>query len=139
MTRPTRGEGDGEGQGVQLLICTRCRQQGIPPDDAERPGAALLRRLAETGVEGVELVGVECLSNCERGCSVALRGPGRWTYVYGALSPSEHLETLREGAAKYAAAPDGLIPWRQRPEHFKRNCIARIPPLELSPSPREET
>ena len=38
---------------------------------------------------------------------------------------------LAEGAARYASAPDGLVPWRERSEHFKRNCIARIPPTEL--------
>ena len=36
---------------------------------------------------------------------------------------------LIEGAALYHATADGLIPWRQRPEHFKRNCVARVPPL----------
>ncbi len=33
-----------------------------------------------------------------------------------------------DGAARYHATADGLIPWRERPDHFKRNCIARIPP-----------
>ena len=31
-----------------------------------------------------------------------------------------------EGAALYHATKDGLIPWRERPEHFKRNCVARL-------------
>jgi len=41
---------------------------------------------------------------------------------------------LLEGTALYRAVPDGLIPWRSRPEHFKRNCVARIPPPTPSPS-----
>ena len=40
-----------------------------------------------------------------------------------------HPDMILEGAALYHQTDDGLIPWRQRPEHFKRNCIARIPPL----------
>jgi predicted metal-binding protein len=38
---------------------------------------------------------------------------------------------IRQGAALYRDAPAGLVPWRERPEHFRRNSIARIPPLEI--------
>ena len=48
----------------------------------------------------------------------------------GNLHEASHLDTLVEGAALYHQTEDGLIPWRSRPEHFKRNCIARVPPLE---------
>jgi predicted metal-binding protein len=36
------------------------------------------------------------------------------------------------GAAAYAAAPEGLVPWRSRPEIFRKQSLARIPPLSLS-------
>jgi predicted metal-binding protein len=124
---------------VDLLVCTTC--QSALPDPSRPTGAAgmardgarlldLLRRaeLPET----VRLVPVECLSNCTRGCTVALRGPGRWTYIYGNLDPALHMDPLIDGAARFAAAPDGLVPWRERPDHFRKNCIARIPPLEAS-------
>jgi predicted metal-binding protein len=75
---------------------------------------------------------VECLSNCTRGCTVALRGGDRWSYVYGNLNPETDVETLRDGAARYQAAADGLVPWRERSQHFRKNCIARIPPLTLT-------
>ena len=115
---------------VELLICTKCRVADAPaPEDAPRPGAALHAALAGDAPEGVAVRAVECLSNCTRGCTVALRGPGRWTYVYGGFS-ADLAGTLREGAARYAATPDGLIPWRERPQHLKTNCIARIPPLD---------
>jgi len=115
---------------IDLLVCTRCRIGPDASEGAERPGAALLRRLAEAPPEGVRLIGVECLSNCARGCTVALRGAGRWTYIYGDLDPARDLPALHAGAAGYRAAPDGLVPWRARPEHFRKHCIARIPPLE---------
>jgi predicted metal-binding protein len=114
---------------VELLVCTKCRGLGDPAEGDERPGHVLHRRLAEAGVEGVEITAVECLSNCTRGCTIALRGPGRWTYVYGALDSAADLAPIREGAARYRDTPDGLIPWRERPEHFRKNCIARIPPI----------
>ena len=115
---------------VELLVCTRCRLAGQDVADDDRPGAVFYRRLAETAIDSVTITPVECLSNCSQGCTIALRGPGRWTYVYGRLNAETHVDTVREGAAKYAGTPDGLVPWRTRPEHFRKNCIARIPPLE---------
>jgi predicted metal-binding protein len=114
---------------VQLLVCTTCRLPDTDPA-APRPGAGLADLLAAEAPAGVQVVPVECLSNCKRGCTVALRGPGRWTYVYGDLDPSLHVPTILDGTALYRDTPDGLVPWRARPEHFRKHCIARIPPLE---------
>ena len=122
---------------IDLLVCTTCRS-AVPADplsalrdDGPRAGALLLDLLRDADLpETVRIVPVECLSNCTRGCSIALRGEGRWTYIYGNLDPETHLETLIDGIARYAASVDGLVPWRERPEHFRKNCIARIPPLE---------
>ncbi|WP_370210609.1 DUF1636 family protein [Roseovarius sp.] len=117
---------------TELLVCVKCRRGSDAPEEGIRPGQALHDALSTQDLpEGVTLRAVECLQNCDNGCSIALRGgPNRWTYVYGNLDETEHLATLTEGAALYHDSADGLIPWRTRPEHFKRNCIARIPPLE---------
>jgi predicted metal-binding protein len=115
---------------VELLVCTTCRHGEAQPAD-KRPGAALLDALLDSPPAGVTVRAVECLSNCSRGCTVALRAQGRWTYIYGNLDPVQHLDALLEGVQKYRDAPDGLVPWRDRPEHFRKNCIARIPPLEV--------
>ena len=48
---------------------------------------------------------------------VALRGGNRWAYVYGNIDEASHPDMLLEGAALYHATTDGLIPWRQRPDH----------------------
>ena len=126
---------------AELLVCTTCRAANLPGavpglnPDADRPGAVLARALGAALPEGIRVTAVECLSNCSRGCTVALRGPGRWTYVYGNLDPARDVATVIDGALRYRAAPDGLVPWRERPEHFRKNCIARIPPLPEAPSP----
>jgi len=115
---------------IELLVCVTCRHMDAPADpEVPRPGRVLADALAGQMPEGVTLRETECLSNCKRGCTVALRGPGRWTYVYGNLDGSQSA-TVTEGAAKFRDAPSGLVPWRERPEHFRKNCIARIPPLE---------
>ena len=124
---------------VDLLVCTTCRT-AVPANplvveaaDTPRAGTRLLDLLGSAGLpETLRLVPVECLSNCTRGCTVALRGAGRWTYMYGNLDPALHLDMLIDGVARYVAAPDGLVPWRERPDHFRKNCIARIPPVEAA-------
>ena len=117
---------------VELLVCTKCRHTDTAPDaDAVRPGAVLYDTLAAEGIDGVRITPVECLSNCANGCSVVLRGgPERWTYVYGRFDAVGGVDVIREGAEKYAATQDGLIPWRERPEHLRKNCIARVPPVK---------
>jgi predicted metal-binding protein len=120
---------------ADLLVCTTCRSAApanplAMPEAEARPGAALVQALQEAAPEGVRVIPVECLSNCSRGCTIALRKPGAWTYVYGNLAPELHLPAILEGAQKYRGAENGLVPWRERPEHFRKNCIARIPPLE---------
>jgi len=116
---------------AEILICVKCRRGQDMPADAERPGAALLAAIAARGLPaGLRVTPVECLSNCDRGCTIALRGAGRWTYVYGNLEASSDIDALLDGATRYRDAADGLVPWRERPEHFRRNCIARIPPQE---------
>ena len=116
---------------VDLLVCVTCRYMDRRDADPEapRPGRLLADALADTLPEGVTLRETECLSNCSRGCTIALRSPGKWTYIYGNLA-AEQAGTVAEGAAKYQSHPTGLVPWRERPEHFRKNCIARIPPLE---------
>jgi predicted metal-binding protein len=115
---------------AELLICVKCKHEGVDPDSEIRPGAQLFEALSQTETpKNITIKAVECLSNCTQGCTIALRGPGRWSYVYGNFT-QDALELVIEGATKYQATEDGLVPWRTRPEHFRKNCIARIPPLE---------
>lgn len=116
---------------VELLVCTTCRRGLTVEDDAQRPGALLHRALSAADLpEGVTVRPVECLSNCDQGCSIVLRGgPARWTFVYENLNEADDVATIVEGVTKYHATADGLVPWRERPVHFRKNCAARIPPI----------
>jgi predicted metal-binding protein len=75
------------------------------------------------------LIPVECLGNCRRGCTVSLSVAGGWTYVFGDLAP-ENAPEIVAAASLLAGSPDGLMPWRGRPEPLKRGMIARLPPLD---------
>jgi predicted metal-binding protein len=140
MTSALRGAAKGArtmpDDAIELLVCTTCRSSApLAPEGEIRAGAQLFEALSQAPApEGVVIRAVECLSNCNRGCTVALRGGNRWSYVYGNLDPQTHVETVLDGASRYRNAADGLVPWRERPEHFRKNCIARIPPLVLPES-----
>jgi len=113
-----------------IHVCVTCRradQEGV------RPGRllfdALEARLGGRQETNLALRAVECLSVCKRPCTLALAAPGKWTYVIGDLEVAANVDDVLEGALKFAATPDGLIPWRERPLSFRKGVIARVPPL----------
>lgn len=115
--------------GAKLYVCTTCKAGEISEEGVPVPGARLHAALAELPMpEGVELTPVECLSACNSGCAVALSQADGWSYVYGRLGVADAPEILA-GARAYAATKDGLVPWRERPTIFRKQSLARIPPL----------
>ena len=114
--------------GATLYVCTTCKA-GEAVAEGEAPcGARLHAALtAAAPPAGVRIVGVECLSACNTGCAVSLTKPGGWSYVYGRLT-LEDVPAILEGAGKYAASTDGIVPWRERPTVFRKQSIARVPP-----------
>lgn len=123
---------------VTLYVCATCRAAG---DTAEpRAGARLLAALQDAvsagGHAGITVAGVECLSVCKRPCTVAVASQGRWTYVYGDLDAAESASTILEGVGLYAGTPDGIVPWKARPQEFRKGVVARIPPFPPLAAPR---
>ena len=117
---------------VTLHVCITCRAGQELQEGETTPGARLHAAILGVSTPAdVRVVPVECLSACSQGCSVALSAPGRWSYVYGRLSDANAGDVVA-GAAAYAAAPDGIVPWRRRPEIFRKQSLARIPPIPLS-------
>jgi predicted metal-binding protein len=82
----------------------------------------------------LQLIPVECLSVCKRPCTISFAASGKWTYVYGDLAPETSAVVIRQAAKLYGEAPDGLIPWKLRPDAIKRGVVSRIPPL-FEPTP----
>ena len=114
-----------------IYVCITCRRAG-DADDAPRPGL-LLARATKRAAEGTPLTvqRVRCLANCNRALSAAMRRDGGWAYVFGGLDEKCDAEALIQGAKLFACAPDGLMPWRGRPEVLKRGLIARVPPIDF--------
>ncbi len=117
-----------------ILVCVTCRNGEA---EGPRPGQLLFEtlqaRLASAGLEAIALAPVECLSVCKRPCTLALVGPGKWTYVVGDLDWQSQIEDIVEAATRFAATTDGIVPWRERPKSFRRGIISRTPPLPAPP------
>jgi predicted metal-binding protein len=115
--------------GATIYVCVTCRQDG-DPEGEERPGEMLARATARAAEgTGIGVRRIICLGNCSKGPSAALRSAGSWTYVFGGLDPERDAGALVEGMRLLARAPDGIMPWRGRPEVLKRGLIARVPPF----------
>lgn len=112
-----------------VLVCITCGVTGARPGTPP-PGLLLARNTAASleGATDVRVAGVRCLANCSRGPSAAIRCDGAWSYLFGCLDESRDGLALVQGARLLAAAADGLLPWRGRPEALKRTVVARLPP-----------
>ena len=119
---------------MRVYVCVTCRGPDDAPD-GPRAGQRLFDALVSEADTGFEPVPVECLSVCKRPCTVSFAAPGKWTYVYGDLVPETAAPVVRAAARLYAETPDGLIPWKQRPDAIKKGVVARIPPLTAAETP----
>jgi len=113
-----------------VYVCITCKRADEPEADP-RPGA-LLAAATVSAAEGTGVVvcRVQCLANCTRGPSAAVRCNGSWAYIFGGLDIA-HAGALVDGAKLLAGAADGIMPWRGRPEPLKRGLIARVPPINF--------
>ena len=69
-----------------------------------------------------------CLWACRSHCTVYLAQGGKPAYLAGTFTPTaEAAEAIVDFARRYAASPDGAVPYRDWPEGMKGHFIARLP------------
>ena len=107
------------------------------PDDEICPGLRLYRALsaalarAGEAAPPVRIESVECLV----GLQAPLHGRGHLARAAGPMSTAISIpkpraaDDPRRPAGRYAATRDGIVPWRERPETFRKGVVARIPPF----------
>jgi predicted metal-binding protein len=114
------------------FICVTCRG---PAGDDDRPGRNLFDAVnARPPDPAITVVPVECLSVCKRPCTIALVAQGKWTYVIGDLESEGSVDDILTMAARYTQTADGIVPWRERPQSFRKGVVARIPALSTASS-----
>ena len=129
-----------------LQICSTCNSAAVKQNperlETESPeGEKLLCAVqaaveADPGMEGkLSIQAVRCMSSCKRSCVAALLAKDKYQFVVGELdSSAERVGDLVAFAKSYVEAEDGLPQWRERPQHIRKNTIARLHPFpsELS-------
>ncbi len=117
---------------VTVFVCVSCGRT-LDGGAIERPGAGLVdelsSRLRAAGADDVTVTGVECLAVCKRPCTVAVTAEGCWTYLVGDLDPELHTGDIVSAVLAYRRSGNGIVPWAERPEPFRKGVIARVPPL----------
>jgi predicted metal-binding protein len=131
-SRSDTAPGSAPERAITIFVCITCRG-GRPLDLVPVPGAVLADATTRAADgTGIAVRRVRCLANCNRGLSAAMRRDGAWTYVFGHLDPDTAAPALIDGAKLFARSPDGLMPWRGRPEPLKRGLVARTPPFDFT-------
>jgi predicted metal-binding protein len=118
---------------VIITVCIACRAAGVAPEQAAGKSLLAAIEAAATGEPYVIVRPTQCLSVCKRVCTVSLSGEGRYTFLFGDLDPAADAPAVVAMARACALAPQGFVPWRERPEALRKGTIARVPPPGWSP------
>lgn len=121
-------------ESVTVFVCVTCRQAVSGGEGYDLPGHLLADALRGrlSGDQNITVTPIQCLAVCDRPSTIALAGPNRWTYLIGNLDTQLHLDQIVETARAYAHSDNGIIPWKERPECFRKGVVSRIPPLGFS-------
>jgi predicted metal-binding protein len=118
---------------AELYVCMSCWRHGIKRDadgestDGKHLFEEITSRIADLGHDApVRPIPVLCFANCERGCSVAIANPGKWSYLLGGLGP-EHAADLLTYAKIYNSTRAGVVLPSKRPASLEHAVIARFP------------
>lgn len=120
-------------------VCYICQRPDVPRGP-QPEGTVIMQRLRQM-LEDAQLSGqislepYGCLGNCRRRCTVALAGPGRWSWLFGELDPNADLGWLVDFARQWLATPDGMIAKSRRSEEARAHGVGRLPPLRRGDAP----
>ncbi|MBD1915389.1 MULTISPECIES: DUF1636 domain-containing protein [Cyanophyceae] len=123
MTQPT------------LFVCALCKFPAAESGAGDTPGGQhLLDRLtdclnAEISKGEITLQSVRCMAACDRACNAALSAPGKLTFIFNNLSPSQSAPDLAEFCRQYATAANGKVPYGLRSPAIKQATAYVLPPL----------
>jgi predicted metal-binding protein len=117
-----------------LFVCILCRSSETQLSKTESiPGQMLFDRLsheiAQSDQETINLQPVRCMGACSRACTAAFMAPNKLTFILSQISPTDSVSDLLEFSHQYIAAPDGKVPYKDRPATVKQNIHAVLPPL----------
>lgn len=116
-----------------LFVCRSC---AFSPTQREYVGqrggyhllSSLLRLQEQSPLPSeFKIEAVDCLSACNRPCTIALVAAGKNTLMFGDLLPLDSAAAVLQLARQYYSSSDGIVPRQRRPELLQKGILARIP------------
>ena len=125
---------------TEVIVCTTCRPADFPRDQPP-PGAALFEAVQmaawdvnPAALADVHIRSVECMTGCNRACTVTFQAAGKYLYYFGDLAAdAETAAHIVACAILHAQTPDGTLLRNDRPARLRNGILARIPPLASIP------
>lgn len=124
-----------------LFVCRSCAFSPTQRDyKGQRGGRYLLSSLLRLQEQsplpsGFKIGAVDCLSACDRPCTIALAAAGKTTLMFGDLLPLHSAAAVLQLAHQYYSSVDGIVSRQRRPESLQKGILARIPYPSLSLHP----
>jgi predicted metal-binding protein len=116
---------------TEIFVCALCRAPDAPRD-APRAGRALLEEIENLALcenSPFKIRAVDCMSGCNRACTVALQAHGKVGYFFGDLPPdAESAAQVLACAQMHQDSRDGLLARDLRPQRLREGILARLPP-----------
>ena len=100
-----------------------------------RPAADVLAELLDAyGKRRALVVSTRSLSGPQGlGTGIAEGLGERCVGLFGRISAHSPRDDVIAAALSYGATSNGIIPWKERPQSFRKGVISRIPPLNFRP------
>ena len=121
---------------TEVLVCALCRAADATRE-APRAGRALLEEIENLALRDewpFRIRAVDCMSGCNRACTVALQARGKVSYFFGDLLPdAESAAQVLACAQLHQDSRDGLMSRDVRPERLRAGILARLPAPEVAP------
>ena len=116
-----------------LHICLTCKPAGEDASPSEEPTAgsrlhdAVVERLRARDLEAsIRVNPVNCMANCEQGCSLAIASPGKWAYLAGFLN-ADLADDVIDYALVYDKSRTGVVMPSKRAASLRDVIVARVP------------
>jgi len=129
-----RGQVVPQEQLPRLHVCVTCKNAELaePGEGEPAHGKLLLERIAAildaSDTPPITVEPIICMGNCERGCTIAISAPGKWSYMLGGLTP-DHAEDLVTYGEAFRNSKNGTVFRSKRPQSLFDAIIARFPAL----------
>ncbi|MCT7960989.1 DUF1636 domain-containing protein [Laspinema sp. D1] len=120
-----------------LFVCSLCRFSRKEPTQNGLSGGEYLIQQLQSELQAknlesvIQLQPVRCMAACNEACNATLTAAEKITFVLSGLSPTESAPDLATFCQQYAAASEGKVPYKERPDIIRESTAFVLPPFPV--------